>query len=112
MTDNKRNKPMCVLCHVPLYKSENEDYQWICTKEKSHKYQIYHEIMAYESDFSSIYNEEENNLELEGLEGVGGPQLLVADDDFDEDIEEDDSIPIPDYMKPGPGKTLVEYREE
>ena len=63
---------MCVLCHVPLYKAENEDYIWICSKKKSHKYQYLSEVMSYDNDFSTIYGEEEENqIELAGLEGVG-----------------------------------------
>jgi len=113
-----RNKPMCVLCHVPLYKME-EDYQWRCPNQKCRKvYQLYYEVMAYESDFQSIYNEEEDNLEHEGLEGSqSSPALVVADNEFDEYDSNNKNpttrsdITIPDYMKPGPGQRLVEFKE-
>ena len=111
-TTKSRNKPMCVLCHVPLYKGEGEDYQWFCPKEKSHKYQIYAEVISYDNEFSTIFGEEEENqIELAGLEGVGEPLLLTAsEDEIKSDNESKSDIPIPRYMKPSPGVT-VEFRE-
>ena len=41
MSNTNKNKPMCVLCNVQLYKGEGEDYQWICSKKKFHKYQLF-----------------------------------------------------------------------
>jgi hypothetical protein len=112
------NKPMCVLCHVPLYKSEKEEFQWICSKDRSHKYQLYQEVMAYDEDFSTVYGEEEENeLELEGL-GQDSAGLLVADNEFEIEEDEEDkhkdpgSIPIPKYMKGSATTEVIEYREE
>ena len=122
--NNKSNKPMCVLCNVPLYKMKEDQFQWRCPNQECRKvYQLYYEVMAYESDFSTIYGEEEeNSLELAGLEGVGEPILLVAkDNDNDNDNEEEvittktktkSDIPIPKYMKDSEITEVVEYREE
>jgi len=141
MTDNNnnktkkttRNKPMCVLCHVPLYKSEkeNEDYQWICSKNKSHKYQLYYEVMSYESDFGTVLGEEEENqIELAGLEGVGEPALLSSSSSSEQEKDNNDNsmkpeevlnatnnkvksdIPIPKYFKDSETTKVIEYREE
>ena len=120
MSENNknRNKPMCVLCHVPLYKMEEEGIQFRCNKCRK-VYQLYYEVMAYESDFETIYNEEEDSLELEGLEGSqSSPALVVADNDnvFDDDEYNNKNpttrsdIPIPNYFKPGPG-IKVEFKE-
>ena len=108
------NKPMCVLCHVPLYKSENEDYLWICSKEKSHKYQIYAEIISYDNEFSTIFGEEEENqIELAGLDGVGDPLILCADDNefSKEDNESKSDIKIPKYFQNSTTTKIIDYRE-
>lgn len=118
MSNIIKNKPTCVLCHVHLYKSENEDYQWICSKDKSHKYQIYAEVMAYDNEFSTIFGEEEENqIELAGLEGVGEPLLLTSDNDSEFSKEEKESksksdIKIPKYMKDSETTTVTYFREE
>ena len=118
-TTNNKNKPMCVLCSVPLYKSESEDYMWICTNQRAHKYQIYAEVMAYDNRFATIYDEEEENqIELAGLEGKGNPILLSADnDDYNEFSKEDNTsnksdIKIPQYMRDSDITKVVEYKEE
>ena len=115
-----RNKLMCVLCHVPLYKMEEEGIQFRCSKCRK-VYQLYYEVMAYESDFETIYNEEEDSLELEGLEGSqSSPALVVADNDnvFDDDDEYNDNNPttrsditIPKYMKNSDTVKVVEFKE-
>ena len=118
MSNTIKNKPMCVLCNVSLYKAENEGYQWICSKDRAHRYQIYAEVMAYDNDFSTIYEEEEENqIELAGLEGVGEPILLSAVEDRIMESEQvlnenkpKSDIKIPDYMKSKNGVT-VEYKE-
>jgi hypothetical protein len=107
------NKPMCVLCNVPLYKG-TEDYQWICTKDKAHKYQFYAEVMAYDNEFSTIFSEEEENeIELAGLDGVGEPILLCGEDNFKR--EENDpkkfDIKIPKYFKDSETTKVTEYHE-
>ena len=110
------NKPMCVLCNVPLYKSENEDYQWFCSKDKSHKYQIFAEVISYDNEFSTIYGEEEENqIQLAGLEGVGEPLLLTADNDNEFSKEEDPSksdIKIPPYFKDTSTTKIIDYQEK
>lgn len=109
--------PTCVLCHVSLYKLENEDYQWICPKDKSHKYQLFYEVMSYDNDFSTIYGEdEEDQIELAGLEGVGEPILLTADNDneFSKEDNNDTSksdIKIPRYMQDSETTKVIEYTE-
>ena len=113
---NNKNKPICVLCHVPLYKAEKEDYQWICSKEKSHKYQLFYEVMSYDNDFSTIYGEEEENqIELSGLEGVGEPLILTADNDNESSKKDNDTsktdIAVPKYMKDSETTRVVEYHE-
>ena len=52
-----------------------EDFQFRCPKCRK-VYQLYYEVMAYESDFGSIYQEEEDSLELEGLVGSNLVLLL------------------------------------
>lgn len=110
-----RNKPTCVICNIPLHKLENEDYLWICPKDRAHRYQIYAEVMAYDNDFSSIYGvEEEAEIELAGLEGVGNPSLLSAEDEFkseDNDTSKSD-IAVPKYFRDSPTTKIIEYREE
>lgn len=109
------NKPMCVLCNVPLYKLENEDYQWICTKDKAHKYQIYAEVISYDNEFSTIYSEEEENeIELAGLEGVNEPMLLSGADELkrEEDNKNRSDIKIPKYMTDTETTKVTYYREE
>lgn len=116
--NNNRNKPMCVLCHVPLYKMEEEGIQFRCNKCRK-VYQLYYEVMAYESDFETIYNEEEDSLELEGLEGSqSSPALVVADNDnvFDDEYNNKNpttrsNIAIPKYMKNSDTVKVVEFKE-
>jgi len=113
------NKPTCVLCHVPLSKLDNDDYLWICAKDRAHKYQIYAEVMSYDNNFSTTFSEEEENqIELAGLEGVGDPVLMTSNNEdnlmkpksvLNENTIKSD-IKIPDYMKSRNGVT-VEYRE-
>ena len=113
MNDNiMTNKPICVLCNVPLYKLETEDYQWICTKNKAHRYQIYAEVISYDNEFSTIFSEEEENqIELAGLDGVGEPMLLSAQNEFKtkEDLDPG-SIKRPKYLMDSE-TTTVEYHE-
>ena len=90
---NDIRKVICVLCHVSLsyIKKEDNPYRFRCSSY--HKInQLYYEVMAYESDRESIIDDEQNTMELEGLEGVSGPNLLVLEDelDFDKDIEEEE----------------------
>jgi hypothetical protein len=109
------NKPMCVLCHVPLYKLESEDYQWICSKDRSHKYQLFYEVMSYDNDFGTVLGEEEENqIELAGLEGVGEPLLLSANDNEFEDSNDKNNgdIKIPKYMKDSETSKVTYFREE
>lgn len=121
MSDNnnkRKNKPMCVLCHVPLYKMEEEGIQFRCSK--CHKvYQLYYEVMAYESDFETIYNEEEDSLELEGLEGSqSSPALVVLEkDNYDNEYDSNkgpttrSDIPVPKYMQDSGTVKVVEFKE-
>ena len=99
-----------------VYKSESEDYMWICSNQRAHKYQIYAEVMAYDNQFSTIYGEEEENqIELAGLEGVGNPILLSADNDNEFSKEDDTSksdIKKPKYMKDSDNTTVTYFREE
>ncbi len=112
-------KPMCVICHVPLNKLETDDYLWLCPKDRSHKYQLFYEVMSYENDFSTIYSEEEENeIELAGLEGVGDPVLFSSTDDTimkPEPINANKSksdIKIPKYMQDSETTKVTYYREE
>ena len=96
----------------PYTKEKEKIINGFCPKEKSHKYQIYAEVISYDNEFSTIFGEEEENqIELAGLEGVGEPLLLTAsEDEIKSDNESKSDIPIPRYMKPSPGVT-VEFRE-
>lgn len=113
------NKPQCVLCHVPLSKLENDDYLWICPKDRAHKYQIYAEVMSYDNDFSTIFSEEkENQIELAGLEGVGDPVLMTSTNEDNlmkpEPINANKSksdIKIPKYMQNNATTKVIDYRE-
>jgi len=114
------NKPMCFLCKAPLYKAENDEYQYICTKDKAHKYQIYAEVMSYDNKFSTIYNEEEENqLELAVLEGAGSPIRMVANDSnldsnlsiLDREKGSKSDIKRPKYMLDSDKTKVIEYRE-
>ena len=115
MTNNIKNKPTCVLCHVPLNKLEKEEYIWVCPKDKNHKYQLYYEVMSYDNDFGTILGEEEESqIELAGLEGVGEPVIVTGsyDYNFKEKEKESKDIPIPKYMKDSPTTKVTHYRED
>jgi hypothetical protein len=106
---NKKQKILCVLCKVQLNCTNPEERRYKCPRCKN-TYQLgFNQINEFEDELQSSHEED-----IEDSDNNVG--LLVADDDeFDEDIEDDGSksdIKVPDYMKPGPGKTLVEYREE
>lgn len=113
---NDIRKAICVLCHISLshIKKEDNPYQFRCLSY--HKInQLYYEVMAYESDRESIIDNEQNTIELEGLEGVRSPNYLVLEDelDFDKDIEkEENKLPISKYMKNSDTREVVEYHEE
>ena len=88
-------------------------------KRETHKYQIYAEVMSYDNDFSTIYGEEEeNNIELAGLEGVGEPILLTSDNDNDSEFEREEDntsksdIKIPKYMQDSETSKVTYCREE
>jgi hypothetical protein len=117
--NKRRNKPICVLCHVPLDKIEEEEIQFRCPK--CHKiYQLYYEVMAYESDFETIYQEEEDSLELEGLEGSqSSPALVVLEkDNYYDDNEYNNKNPttrsdikIPKYMQDSETTKVIDFKE-
>ena len=117
-TKTNNSKPTCVLCHVPLNKLENEEYLWLCPKDKNHKYQLYYEVMAYDSDFGTILGEEEESqIELAGLEGVSQPIIITGSYDFtkpaqilgENKIKSD--IPIPAYLKDSSTTKVIDYQE-
>ena len=99
---------------------EEEGIQFRCNKCRK-VYQLYYEVMAYESNFETIYNEEEDSLKLEGLEGSqSSPALVVADNDnvFDDDDEYNNKNPttrsdiaIPKYMQDSSTVKVVEFKE-
>jgi hypothetical protein len=109
-SNNKKRKINCVICFpkVELVYINPEERRYKCPRCKN-EYQLGYEILPQEDELESSHSDYEEDSDSVGL-------LVADDDDFDnEDIEEEeeeDSIPIPDYMKPGPGQTLVEYREE
>jgi hypothetical protein len=116
----KRHKPICVLCHIPLNKmgeGDGEEFLFRCSK--CHKiYQLYYEVMAYESDFGSIYQEEEDSLELEGLEGSqSSPALVVLEKDEYNDNNNNNKpttrsdIALPKYMQDSQTTKVIEYNE-
>jgi hypothetical protein len=105
---NRKQKINCVLCKIELTCINPEERRYKCSRCKN-TYQLGgYEILPQEDELESSH--EEDNEESDSI------CLLVADDDDFEDIEEEeeeeDDIKVPDYMKPGPGQTLVEYREE
>ena len=113
---NKKQKILCVLCKIQLECISFEGLRYKCPRCKN-TYQLGYEILEHEDDFESSH-EEEADIELSGIESTvgSGVGLLVANDD-DEFTTNDNKyttksdIPIPKYMKPGPGRKVVEYHE-
>ena len=113
----KKLKILCVLCKLPLdCINSPEDLRYKCPRCKN-IYQLGYEILEHEDDIESSHEDED--VELSGLGDNDSVGLLVAtDNEFTTTTEEENNntttrsnIPIPDYMKAGPGKRLVEFKE-
>jgi hypothetical protein len=106
----RKQKILCVLCKVQLDCTNPEENRYKCPRCRN-TYQLgFNQINEFEDELESSHEEDD----FEDSDSVG---LLVADDDdeFDEDIEEDDSksdIPIPKYMQNSATTELIDYREE
>ena len=76
--------------------------------------------MSYENDFSTIYNEEEENeIELAGLEGVGDAVLFSSTEDNTLKAEpvlnvnkSQSNIKRPKYIQNSETPTVTYYKEE
>ena len=110
---NKKLKILCVLCRIQLdYVSE---LRYKCPRCKN-TYELGYEILEHEDDIESSHEDED--VELSGLGDNNSVGLLVATDDQFTEYNDNDNNPttrsdivIPDYMKAGPGKRLVEFKE-
>ena len=113
--NNKKPIARCVLCKYKLKQIEEQEYSYKCSNpECKREYTLFYEIMAYDDDVGTAYDDESATLELEGLAGGSGPRLLVEKDfdDDDEEYETKSDIPIPKYFKDSPTTKVIEYREE
>jgi hypothetical protein len=112
-----KQKIFCVLCanekvQLECINPEEDELTYRCPRCKN-TYQLGFEILEHEDDFESSHEDED--IELSGIEsdsvGVG---LLVANDEYDDDDEDqkEGKIPIPKYMKDSQTTKVIEYREE
>jgi hypothetical protein len=121
----KKSIPKCVICKINLEQiDEEDDYLFKCPNPKCKKeYTLFYEVMAYDDDVGTAYDEESETLELEGLAGASGSRLEVKEDELefpsiDEEMEEEyetregGKIPIPKYMRDSQTTKVIEYREE
>lgn len=125
VTNNNNNKPLCVICKIPLLHSAADPNSFKCSKCHN-TYTLYYEIMEYEDDFETIHEDEAETIELAGLD-AGGTGLESSSDDDNEvfnlkSIEEqivsereeqqekvEGSIKRPPYMK---GSNVIFYQKE
>ena len=112
----KKLKILCVLCKLPLdCINSPEELRYKCPRCKN-TYQLGYEILEHEDDIESSHEDED--VELSGLGDNDSVGLLVATDDQFTEYNDNDNNPttrsdivIPDYMKAGPGKRIVEFKE-
>ena len=105
----KKLKIFCVLCfpkvQLDCIKPESEENRYKCPRCKN-TYQLGFEILPQEDELESSHEDED-------FEDSDSVRLLTADNEFtdDEDDDNNDStIPVPKYMKSGPG-IKVEFKE-
>lgn len=109
---------ICVICKIPL--TEVDQYLFKCTNCKR-EYILEYEVMAYQDEIGTAYDEEAATLELEGLAGASGPRLETKKDELDfpsldeqhkQEKESKDKIKIPKYMQDSVTTKVIDYREE
>lgn len=110
-------KPYCVTCRDKIRLEQIDDFVFICPNCRK-SYNLYYEMLAYMDQLESTHEDESSTLETAGI-SASGPIVEFTDDNIPtldeqlemEEIEKGNKIAIPKYMKPGPGKTVIEYRE-
>ena len=125
---NKKQKLFCVLCCYPkieldcissLEEAEaGQQLRFKCARCKN-TYQLGYEIIEHEDELQSSH-EDEDNIELSGLESSDSPGLLTKDNELDfpsldEEHKEESTkgkIPIPKYFKDSETTTVKDYKEE
>jgi hypothetical protein len=99
----------CVICKDS--KLEQIDSNVLKCNICKNKYVLGYEILKHEDEVTDPYSNDPD-IELSGIDGVGNPILISADNEFKEESHnEPGSIPIPKYMKDSE-TTTVEYREK
>jgi phage FluMu protein Com len=125
---NKKQKIFCVLCYPKiqldciseLVEEENKGGQQLrykCPRCKN-TYQLGYEIIEHEDILESSH-EDDDNIELSGLESIGSSGLLIKDNELefpslDEEHEEEsrkNKIPIPKYFKGSETTKIIKYNE-
>ena len=102
--NNRRKIIFCVLCKVQLECISAEEQKYICPRCKA-DYSLYENMIPQEDILESSHEEDSNDNNVGGL-------LSANDNEFKTNEEEESGkIEIPEYMKPAPGRNVVEYRE-
>lgn len=101
----------CVICKDS--KLEQIDVNVLKCKICHNKYVLGYEILKHEDEITDPYSDDPD-IELSGLEGIGEPLLLTAEDEFskeDSDTSKSD-IAVPKYFRDSPTTKIIEYRED
>ena len=121
---NGQQKIFCVLC-TNKQKIEldcisppgEQQLSYKCPRCKN-TYQLGYEIIEHEDILESSH-EDDDNIELSGLEGSDSPGLLIKDHELDfhtldqehEEKSKKGNIPIPKYFKDSDTTTIKDYKE-
>jgi hypothetical protein len=129
--NNKKQKIFCVLCYPKIEldcisdpvveEQKGEQLRYKCPRCKN-TYQLGYEIIEHEDILESVH-EDEDNIELSGLESSDSPGLLIKDNELDfptldQEQEEESTnkkkgkIPIPKYFKDSETTIVKDYKEE
>jgi hypothetical protein len=123
---NKKQKIFCVLCYPKIeldcisepVEDTTEQLRYKCPRCKN-TYQLGYEIIEHEDVLESVH-EDEDNIELSGLESSDSPGLLIKDNELDfptldQEYKEEsrkNKIPVPKYFKDSVTTKVIEYHEE
>lgn len=111
---NEKSKALCVICNIHLDKID--DIVFLCSKCKR-KYIGEYEIMSFENDVGTPYDDVSSTIELEGIGGASSPIMETKKENneylsiLDSEKHKTTDIKIPKYMQNSETTKVIEYDE-
>ena len=111
----EKSKALCVICKIHLDKIE--EVVFLCSRCKR-QYVGEYEILSFEDEVGTAFDDQRDTIELEGISGVSSPIMETKKETneyvsvLDRENKSKSDIKIPKYMQNSQTTMVTDFKEE